>query len=315
MASNSQTLEDYVKIEKIGEGTHGVVFKGRNKTSGEIVAMKKLRFDSDEDGLPATAIREISLLREMSHPNIVKLKEIVLGGDQNLYLIFEFLTMDLRKYIDSSQDRIDPRLVKSYTYQILQGTLYCHQRRIMHRDLKPANLLINREGTIKLADFGLARGFGLSVKFYTHQIVTLYYRAPEILLGSPKYSCPIDLWSIGTIFAEMLTRKILFQGDSEIDQILKIFKMLSTPTESVWPGVTSLPDFKPCFPRWSENKLASHLEEACEEEAVHLLQQFLVYDPSTRATARQALDHPYFKDLDKESLPAKPGEFEQVVDN
>ena len=142
----------------------------------------------------------------MTHPNIVRLHEIVLGGDQKLYLIFEFLTMDLRKYIDSLQDRMDPDLIRSYTFQVLQvsnhlfifvkegtplllqGVLYCHQRRIMHRDLKPANLLINKEGIIKLADFGLARAFGVPVRLYTHEIVTLYYRAPEILLGTELFT-------------------------------------------------------------------------------------------------------------------------------
>ncbi len=211
-------LDDFVKIEKIGEGTYGVVFKGRNKKTGEIVAMKKIRLESEEEGVPSTAIREISLLRELQHPNIVNLSDIIMQ-ENRLYLIFEFLTMDLKKYIDSAippKEFMDPQLVKSYTYQILQGMLFCHQRRVLHRDLKPQNLLIDKNGTIKLADFGLARAFGIPVRVYTHEVVTLWYRAPEILLGSSKYSCPIDMWSIGCIMAEMATKKPLFQVNYQL---------------------------------------------------------------------------------------------------
>ena len=115
--------------------------------------------------------------------------------------------------------------------------LFCHQRRVLHRDLKPQNLLIDKSGAIKLADFGLARAFGIPVRVYTHEVVTLWYRAPEILLGSNKYSCPVDIWSIGCIFAEMANKRPLFQGDSEIDQLFRIFRVLRTPNEEIWPGI------------------------------------------------------------------------------
>jgi len=304
-------MDDFVKIEKIGEGTYGVVFKGKNKKTGEIVAMKKIRLESEDEGVPSTAIREISLLKELKHPNIVGLMDVLMQ-EAKLYLIFEFLTMDLKKYMDTSVPKggkIDPALVKSYTYQIFQGLHFCHQRRVLHRDLKPANLLIDQNGVIKLADFGLARAFGIPVRVYTHEVVTLWYRAPEILLGSQKYSCPIDIWSLGTIFAEMINKKPLFQGDSEIDQLFRIFRVLTTPTEDTWPGVTSLPDFKPSFPTWSTNSLATTMAGCCPK-ALDLLQQCLVYDPSKRISAKAALQHQYFSDLDKHSLPAKPGEYQ-----
>eukprot|EP00090_Calanus_glacialis_P001786 TRINITY_DN11317_c0_g1_i2.p1 TRINITY_DN11317_c0_g1~~TRINITY_DN11317_c0_g1_i2.p1 ORF type:complete len:316 (-),score=120.40 TRINITY_DN11317_c0_g1_i2:136-1083(-) len=307
-------MEDFVKIEKIGEGTYGVVFKGKNKKTGEIVAMKKIRLESEDEGVPSTAIREISLLKELQHPNIVGLMDVLMQ-EAKLYLIFEFLTMDLKKYMDTSigkGGKMDPQLVKSYTYQIFQGMLFCHQRRVLHRDLKPANLLIDKNGVIKLADFGLARAFGIPVRVYTHEVVTLWYRAPEILLGSQKYSCPIDIWSLGTIFAEMINKKPLFQGDSEIDQLFRIFRVLTTPTEETWPGVTSLPDFKPSFPNWNTNNLSTTMKDCCPM-ALDLLQQCLVYDPSKRISAKAALRHQYFNDLDKNTLPAKPGEFEIKV--
>merc|ERR1712117_1015862 len=256
-------LDDFVKIEKIGEGTYGVVFKGRNKKTGEIVGMKKIRLESEEEGVPSTAIREISLLKELQHPNIVCLQDVIMQ-ENRLYLIFEFLTMDLKKYMDTSvseNEMISKTLVKSYTYQILQGMLFCHQRRVLHRDLKPQNLLIDKNGAIKLADFGLARAVGIPVRVYTHEVVTLWYRAPEILLGSTKYSCPVDMWSIGCIFAEMANKRPLFQGDSEIDQLFRIFRVLKTPTDDMWPGVSSLPDFKATFPAWTSYSLSAQIKD------------------------------------------------------
>ncbi|XP_017858963.1 PREDICTED: cyclin-dependent kinase 1 [Drosophila arizonae] len=218
-------MEDFEKIEKIGEGTYGVVYKGRNRLTGQIVAMKKIRLESDDEGVPSTAIREISLLKELKHRNIVCLEDVLME-ENRIYLIFEFLSMDLKKYMDSlpPEKHLSSQLVKSYLYQITDAILFCHRRRVLHRDLKPQNLLIDRNGIIKVADFGLGRSFGIPVRIYTHEIVTLWYRAPEVLLGSPRYSCPVDIWSIGCIFAEMATRKPLFQGDSEIDQLFRMFR-------------------------------------------------------------------------------------------
>ncbi len=149
--------------------------------------------------------------------------------------------------------------VQSLLYQILQALVYLHSRRIFHRDLKPQNLLIDSSGTVvKLADFGLARAFGLPIKTYTHEVVTLWYRCPEILLGQKQYSLGVDLWSTGCIFAEMAQRRPLFMGDSEIDQIFKIFKVLGTPNEQNWPEALKLPDFKPTFPKWKGIPLHEH---------------------------------------------------------
>jgi len=200
-SGTSYALSDYVKIEKIGEGTYGVVYKGKNKITNQMVALKKIRLENDEEGVPSTAIREISLLRELQHPNVVSLMDVLMQ-ENGLYLVFEFLSMDLKKYMETLPNNklLEPQLVKSYLHQITQGILYCHQRRTMHRDLKPQNLLIDKNGVIKLADFGLARAFGIPIRVYTHEVVTLWYRAPEVLLGAPRYSCAIDIWSIGCIF-------------------------------------------------------------------------------------------------------------------
>jgi len=290
------------------------VFKGKNKRTNEIVAMKKIRLESEEEGVPSTAIREVSLLKELQHPNIVRLQDVIMQ-ESRLYLIFEFLTMDLKKYLDTipQKEMMDKNLVKSYTYQILQAMLFCHQRRVLHRDLKPQNLLIDKNGSIKLADFGLARAFGIPVRVYTHEVVTLWYRAPEILLGSNKYSCPVDIWSIGCIFAEMANKRPLFQGDSEIDQLFRIFRVLRTPSEDLWPGVTQLPDFKVHFPTWTKKCLDEQMDGHLDSNGLDLLDKMLTFDPAKRISAKQCLQHPYFDDLDKMELPAKPGEFEIPV--
>lgn len=200
-------MENFQKVEKIGEGTYGVVYKAKNKLTGEVVALKKIRLDTETEGVPSTAIREISLLKELNHPNIVKLLDVI-HTENKLYLVFEFLHQDLKKFMDASAlTGIPLPLIKSYLFQLLQGLAFCHSHRVLHRDLKPQNLLINADGSIKLADFGLARAFGVPVRTYTHEVVTLWYRAPEILLGCKYYSTAVDIWSLGCIFAEMVTRR------------------------------------------------------------------------------------------------------------
>ena len=191
------------------------------------MAVKENKIDHCDDGIPSTAIREIAVLQELrDNPYIVNLKEIVHGLKKNrLFLIFEYFNQDMKKFLDKVKTPLDPNQVRSILYQLLKGTEFCHERRIMHRDLKPSNLLVNPSVTqIKIADFGLARTMGLPLKTYTHEVVTLWYRAPEVLLGSKIYSTAIDIWSIGAIFYELAHKKPLFAGDSEIGQIFKIFR-------------------------------------------------------------------------------------------
>uniref|UniRef100_A0A8C3UA80 Cyclin-dependent kinase 2 n=1 Tax=Catharus ustulatus TaxID=91951 RepID=A0A8C3UA80_CATUS len=279
-------MENFQKVEKIGEGTYGVVYKARNKVTGEVVALKKIRLDTETEGVPSTAIREISLLKELNHPNIVKLLDVI-HTENKLYLVFEFLSPCPCPHVP---------VPHSYLFQLLQGLAFCHAHRVLHRDLKPQNLLINAEGSIKLADFGLARAFGVPVRTYTHEVVTLWYRAPEILLGCKYYSTAVDIWSLGCIFAEMITRRALFPGDSEIDQLFRIFRTLGTPDEAAWPGVSALPDYKATFPRWARQDLAKVLPPL-DDEGRKLLAQMLHYDPNKRISAKAALGHPFFRDV------------------
>ncbi|XP_019673837.1 cyclin-dependent kinase 3 isoform X1 [Felis catus] len=300
---SSAAMDVFQKVEKIGEGTYGVVYKAKNKETGQLVALKKIRLDLETEGVPSTAIREISLLKELKHPNIVRLLDVV-HSEKKLYLVFEFLSQDLKKYMDSTPaSELPLHLVKSYLFQLLQGVSFCHSHRVIHRDLKPQNLLISELGAIKLADFGLARAFGVPLRTYTHEVVTLWYRAPEILLGSKFYSTAVDVWSIGCIFAEMVTRRALFPGDSEIDQLFRIFRTLGTPSEAIWPGVTQLPDYKGSFPKWTRKGL-EEIVPGLEPEGKDLLMRLLQYDPSQRISAKAALAHPYF--LSAETSPAPP---------
>eukprot|EP00735_Rhodelphis_limneticus_P008360 TRINITY_DN2128_c0_g1::TRINITY_DN2128_c0_g1_i1::g.12838::m.12838 TRINITY_DN2128_c0_g1::TRINITY_DN2128_c0_g1_i1::g.12838 ORF type:complete len:295 (+),score=64.32,sp/Q38772/CDC2A_ANTMA/76.90/3e-167,Pkinase/PF00069.20/1.9e-79,Pkinase_Tyr/PF07714.12/1.5e-31,Kinase-like/PF14531.1/47,Kinase-like/PF14531.1/1.8e-05,Kdo/PF06293.9/0.00012,Seadorna_VP7/PF07387.6/0.004,APH/PF01636.18/0.0049 TRINITY_DN2128_c0_g1_i1:48-932(+) len=293
-------MENYQKLEKIGEGTYGVVYKAKDRLTNEFIALKKIRLEVEDEGVPSTAIREISLLKELQHVNIVRLKDVI-HSENKLYLVFEFLDQDLKKYMDSVQ-QMPEQLIKSSLFQLLRGVAFCHSHRVLHRDLKPQNLLIDKNGALKLADFGLARAFGIPVRTYTHEVVTLWYRAPEILLGSRHYSTPVDIWSIGCIFAEMVNRRPLFPGDSEIDELFRIFRVLGTPNEQVWPGVSSLPDFKPTFPIWPSQELTSIVRDL-DAQGLDLLSQMLRYEPSKRISAKAALSHPYFDDLDKSNLP------------
>eukprot|EP00762_Andalucia_godoyi_P005005 ANDGO_01468.mRNA.1 Cell division control protein 2 homolog len=291
-------LERYRKIEKIGEGTYGVVYKAEDKDTGLIVALKKIRLENEDEGVPSTAIREISLLKELNHPNVVRLLEVV-HSDNKLQLVFEFLDQDLKHYMDRADAAsFTPMLIKSYMFQILKGLSFCHSHRILHRDLKPQNMLIDRSGVIKLADFGLARAFNVPLRTYTHEVVTLWYRAPEVLLGSKHYSTPVDMWSVGCIFAELVTRTPLFPGDSEIDELYRIFRIMGTPTEQVWPGFDALPDRMAAFPSWRQRDLREIVPGLCDE-GMDLLIKMLTYDPARRISAKAALDHPYFADLDK----------------
>ena len=266
------------------------------------MALKKIRLENEDEGVPSTAIREITLLKELQHPNVVCLEDVIMQ-ENRIYLVFEFLSMDLKKYIDTQKTGVEPNLLKSYLHQILEGVVFCHQRRVIHRDLKPQNLLISKEGSIKLADFGLARAFGIPIRMYTHEVVTLWYRAPEVLLGAQRYSTPVDIWSLACIFAEMATGKPLFHGDSEIDQLFRIFRSLGTPTEETWPGVSSMPAYKASFPKWKNNVLRS-LVPNMNDQGYELLTYMLKYDPQKRISAKAALLHPYFDGLDKKSLPS-----------
>ncbi|KAF7317657.1 Pkinase-domain-containing protein [Mycena kentingensis (nom. inval.)] len=330
-------MDRYTKVEKVGEGTYGVVYKARDIHTGATVALKKIRLEAEDEGVPSTAIREISLLKELNNEYIVRLLDIIHSGEK-LYLVFEFLDLDLKRYIENGNRDGCP---------ISPQTVKLNPKTAIHRDLKPQNLLIaldpqgrkDASGNceiLKLADFGLARAFGLPMRTYTHEVVTLWYRGPEVLLGSRHYSTALDMWSVGCILAEMAMRGTpLFPGDSEIDQIFRIFRsvhfsassvlaaysmvpagsILGTPNEAIWPGISGLPDYKPSFPQWKEKDLAEAVP-SLDADGLDLLKSLLVYDMAKRISgnlaflyfylrlliadsiAKRALTHPYFADFE-----------------
>merc|ERR1719277_1094163 len=262
--------------------------------------MKKMKLDSEEEGVPSTAIREIALLKELTHDNVVKLLDVFCSTNK-LVLVFEFLDNDLKKYMKSLGNLLLPKTIKMLACQLCKGVEFCHSNRVLHRDLKPQNLLIDTKLRLKIADFGLARAYSVPVPKYTHEVVTVWYRAPEILLGSQIYSVPVDLWSVGCVFGEMATGNPLFAGDSEIDTIFKVFQKLGTPNTEIWPGLAELPEFKATFPQWRHKGWENirNTKAQVGTDGIDLLDKLMQYDPKRRLSARKALQHPYFNDVER----------------
>lgn len=256
--------------------------QGRSRITSELVALKEIHLDAEE-GTPSTAIREISLMKELKHPNIVRLYDVI-HTESKLMLVFEFMDLDLKKYMDTHGDRgaLEPAVVRSFMWQLLKGTAFCHDNRVLHRDLKPQNLLINKKGELKLADFGLARAFGIPVNTFSNEVVTLWYRAPDVLLGSRTYSTSIDVWSCGCIMAEcafflfpsqqktrrdpltpshparMISGVPLFRGRDNNDQLNQILRILGTPDEATLRRIAA-ESVRFSFPIFFQGPLFAHL--------------------------------------------------------
>ena len=229
-----------------------------------MVALKKIKHAVSEEGIPSTSLREIATLKHLQHPCIVKLLDYEYN-EGKLYLIFEHVDKDLKKYMNATSGLLKPDLIKSYASQLIQGIEYCHMNGVLHRDLKPQNILVSKDGRLKLADFGLARSFAPPMRAFTHEVVTLWYRPPEVLLGSKVYALPMDMWAVGAIIAEMVSKRPLFPGGCEIDELYQIFRILGTPTEKTWPGVSALKDWNDRFPPWPVLKVKNFLPDFCPD--------------------------------------------------
>ncbi|CAI7621278.1 hypothetical protein PCG10_003233 [Penicillium crustosum] len=298
-----QGLKSYHQLEKLGEGAYATVFKGRNNLTNELVALKEIHLDPEE-GIPSTTIREISLMKQLNHENILALYDVFYTGEK-LMMVSEYMDKDLKRFMDDRGGALDLLTIKSFAQDMLKGIAYCHEKSVLHRDLKPQNLLIGWDGRLKLADFGLARDFGIPVGTFSNDVVTLWYRPPDVLLGSCSYSTSLDIWSAGCIIAEMHTGHALFPGNTDTDQLLKIFQVMGTPSEYTWPGVSQLPGFDPLFPIYSPLDLRQ-LMSGVEYLGTNLLERMLRLRPELRISAADALLHLWFQNSFSQAVPSNP---------
>lgn len=290
-------VSSFQKIEKIGEGTYGVVYKAREKQTGRYVALKKIRPENENEGIPATTIREILILKNLKHSTIIDLIEIIHNEDK-MYLVFEFIETDLKKLMDDYSKkniRFDKFIARKMAYQLTTAVAFCHSKNIFHRDLKPQNILVDCNYNIKLGDFGLGRAASIPLRNYTAQIITLWYRPPELLLGCEYYDASVDVWSMACIIVEIETLMPVFMGDCEIDQMHKIFRILGTPTSEDWKEVELLPNYSKAPANLKRKGFGSIVDDS---DLKDLVSKFLVYNPLKRLTAQEALDHDYFIGMD-----------------
>ncbi|XP_035667642.1 cyclin-dependent kinase 7-like [Branchiostoma floridae] len=284
----------YQKIDFLGEGQFATVYKAKDTKTGQIVAVKKIKLGQRaeaKDGINRTALREIKLLQELSHTNIIGLYD-VFGHKSNISLVFDFMDTDMEVVTKDTSIVMTGPHIKAYAIMTLEGLEYLHNNWILHRDLKPNNLLVNSQGILKITDFGLAKTFGSPNRVYTHQVVTRWYRAPELLYGARIYGTGVDMWAVGCILAELLLRVPFLPGDSDIDQLSKIFQALGTPSEDTWPGMKSLPDYIE-YKQFPGTPLKD-IFTAAADDLISLLGKLLCLNPSQRYNCSQALQMPYF---------------------
>ncbi|XP_021899737.1 cyclin-dependent kinase G-2 isoform X1 [Carica papaya] len=323
MLQGCRSVDEFERLNKIDEGTYGVVYRARDKKTGEIVALKKVKMEKEREGFPLTSLREINILLSFHHPSIVDVKEVVVGSNlDSIFMVMEYMEHDLKGLMETMKQPFSQSEVKCLMLQLLEGVKYLHDNWVLHRDLKTSNLLLNNRGELKICDFGLARQYGSPLKPYTHLVVTLWYRAPELLLGAKQYSTAIDMWSLGCIMAELLSKEPLFNGKTEFDQLDKIFRTLGTPNETIWPGFSKLPGVKVNFVKHQYNLLRKKFpatsftgSPVLSDAGFDLLNKLLTYDPEKRITADAALNHEWFREVplpkSKDFMPTFPAQHAQ----
>uniref|UniRef100_A0A9J8CC49 Cyclin-dependent kinase 12 n=1 Tax=Cyprinus carpio carpio TaxID=630221 RepID=A0A9J8CC49_CYPCA len=297
----------------IGEGTYGQVYKAKDKDTGELVALKKVRLDNEKEGFPITAIREIKILRQLNHRSVVNMKEILTDKQDALdfkkdkgafYLVFEYMDHDLMGLLESGLVSFSHEHVQSFMRQLMEGLDYCHKKNFLHRDIKCSNILLNNSGQIKLADFGLARLYNSEEsRPYTNKVITLWYRPPELLLGEERYSPAIDVWSCGCILGELFTKKPIFQANQELLQLELISRLCGSPCPAAWPDVIKLPYFNTMRPKKQYRRRLREEFAFLPTSALDLLDHMLTLDPSRRCTADQALASQFLYDVEPNKMP------------
>ncbi|KAF5369926.1 hypothetical protein D9758_001012 [Tetrapyrgos nigripes] len=289
----------YTIVSQVGEGTFGKVYKARNTVTDRI------RMESEKDGFPVTAMREIKLLQSLRHENVIRLYEMMVSSG-SVYMVFEYMDHDLTGILSQTQFSFTDAHLKSLCLQMLAGLAYLHHKGVIHRDIKGSNILVNNRGELKLADFGLARFYQKRRRSdYTNRVITLWYRPPELLFGATIYGPEVDMWSAGCIMLELFTKKPVFQGNDEISQLDVIYRIIGTPTHERWSDAASMPWYELVKPK---DHVPNHFRELFKKwmspAALDLAERLLDYDPSRRATAVQAMDAPYF--TEEEPAPERP---------
>ncbi|RNA25515.1 cyclin-dependent kinase 12 [Brachionus plicatilis] len=313
-----KSVDMFERLEIIGEGTYGKVFKARDIETNELVALKSVKLENEKEGFPITAVREIKILRQLQHPNIVNMIEIVTDKQDVLefrkdrgefYLVFEYMDHDLFGLLDSGVLDLNDDQIASFMKQLLEGLNYCHSKNFLHRDIKCSNILINNRGQIKLADFGLARYYNAEDKErpYTNKVITLWYRAPELLLGEERYGPSIDIWSCGCILGELYVKKPIFQANSEINQLELISRTCGSPNPSIWPDVVNLPFYDAIRQKKNYKRRLREEFSFMPCSALDLLDQMLELDPSKRITSENSLKSSWLKNI--QPLEIKPPTF------
>ncbi|KAG6592371.1 putative serine/threonine-protein kinase, partial [Cucurbita argyrosperma subsp. sororia] len=297
-------VDSFEKLDKIGQGTYSSVYKARDLETGKIVALKKVRFVNKDPESVRFMAREIYILRKLDHPNVMKLEALVASRmSSNLYLVFEYMEHDLAGLVAAPGHKFTEAQIKCYVQQLLHGLEHCHSRGILHRDIKASNLLIDNNGVLKIADFGLATSFHPDRKQpLTSRVVTLWYRAPELLLGATQYGPAIDLWSCGCIVAELFAGKPIMPGRTEVEQIHKIFKLCGSPSEEFWRR-TKLPHATSYKPQHRYKSCLSDTYKSFPSSALALINKLLAIEPEHRGSASSALGSEFFR---TEPLPCDP---------
>ncbi|XP_026450089.1 probable serine/threonine-protein kinase At1g54610 [Papaver somniferum] len=301
----------FEKIDKIGQGTYSNVYKARDTLTGKIVALKKVRFDNFEPESVKFMAREILILRQLDHPSVVKLEGLVTSRMScSLYLVFEYMEHDLAGLAASPDIKFTEPQVKCYMQQLLSGLEHCHNRGVLHRDIKGSNLLLDNGGLLKIADFGLASFFDPNHKHVmTSRVVTLWYRAPELLLGATDYGVGVDLWSAGCILAELLAGKPIMPGRTEVEQLHKIFKLCGSPTEEFWKR-SKLPHAAIFKPQQPYKRCILETFKDFPPSSLSLIETLLAIDPAERLTPTAALASEFFTTephaCEPSSLPQYP---------